>query len=487
MAQVTENLCPKCGQPMTLEANQGMFRCPNGHKRAETLDEASERIRAEGQRPVLPLTFKGKVEQRALSLFESAQVHLWRGNMDAALRALQDAIDVQPEFSDAHLWYARTTTDPKMKREHLERLLAHDPGHLEGLRDLMVLDGKLTPEEAERSRTSDAPILRRADRVESTTETLKCPVCGGMLTVDEVNKRVICKFCGHTAALDATRGGSRESSLGAAMIERRAKGVEWLIGERLQHCQECGAERTIPQGRLSGICPFCNAPAVIVRDAVDSFEQPDRLIRFELDEDAAKDAIRDRLKSADERLYALNTDNKVARAMLEAVYLPFWMFDAQIEVSQTITDNRAPVRRDQVRDFKAYENVRFQEGLIGIGVPAVRSPAPQLVRELGKFNTECAEAYDSRLLATFPAELYSIDFEEASLEARSMATAEMRARHAKSEHRLVEISVFAFVQQMTFSLMLMPVWVGTLIERDGDVRPVLVNGQSGRVVFGSAH
>jgi hypothetical protein len=35
-------------------------------------------------------------------------------------------------------------------------------------------------------------------------------------------------------------------------------------------------------------------------------------------------------------------------------------------------------------------------------------------------------------------------------------------------------------------LVLLPVWVGTLVEADGDVRTALVNGQSGRVALGKA-
>ena len=42
------------------------------------------------------------------------------------------------------------------------------------------------------------------------------------------------------------------------------------------------------------------------------------------------------------------------------------------------------------------------------------------------------------------------------------------------------------VRQMSFTLLLMPVWVITLFERDGDVRPALVNGQTGKVALGKA-
>jgi hypothetical protein len=40
---------------------------------------------------------------------------------------------------------------------------------------------------------------------------------------------------------------------------------------------------------------------------------------------------------------------------------------------------------------------------------------------------------------------------------------------------------------MSFSLVLMPVWIATLHERDGDTRLALVNGQSGQVALGKAN
>jgi len=46
--------------------------------------------------------------------------------------------------------------------------------------------------------------------------------------------------------------------------------------------------------------------------------------------------------------------------------------------------------------------------------------------------------------------------------------------------------VFVSVIQMTFTLLLAPVWIATLLERDGDVRTVLVNGQTGETALGKA-
>ncbi|MEO8396577.1 MAG: Trm112 family protein, partial [Chloroflexota bacterium] len=227
--------CPKCSSPLTLNPDTGMFRCVTcGFKRPETLDEASARIRSRGERPVVTLTQRGEIDLRARTLFENGQDALWRGDKAAAIREFEEAADVQPDFVDAHLWIAKTSDDARLQRDHLDSILAHDPGHVEALRLLLVLNGDLTPEEAQRSRETHTPILRRAaDAVQTNITTLRCPVCGGDLTTDENNGRVVCRSCGHSEPLDASRHASDGAAvLGAALLKRRAQSERWIVGER---------------------------------------------------------------------------------------------------------------------------------------------------------------------------------------------------------------------------------------------------------------
>jgi hypothetical protein len=105
---------------------------------------------------------------------------------------------------------------------------------------------------------------------------------------------------------------------------------------------------------------------------------------------------------------------------------------------------------------------------------------------LGEFELDSMLPYEPNLLAKYPAELYDIDFDEASLEARGRASEQMREENLSSKDSNVDMTVSTMVIQMTFSLVLMPVWVATLTERDGDLRTALVNGQSGRVALSKA-
>ena len=481
--------CPKCDNLLTLSPDTGMFRCSKcGFRRPETLDEASERIRARGERPVVTLTYRGEIDLRARTLFDNGQDALWRGDKAAALQEFKEALEVQPDFVDAHLWIAKTSDDLQVQRDHLDSIMAYDPGHVEALRLLLVLKGELTLEEAQRSRDARTPILKRAtDAVKTSITTLRCPVCGGDLTIDEANGRVACRFCGHTEALDSSRHASDGAALlGAALLKQRAQTVQWIVGERILHCSQCGAERTIPAGRLSTVCPFCGSTQVIQQDALHTIEQPDGLVPFLVSEEQAKAAIRARLDSVGQRIAGLLDDNRIAHAAIEGIYLPFWLFDALAEVSQTRFDRRTPNSHQQMTESRPYENTKFSDGMMSIPVAAVKSPTPALTTQLGEFNVSAAVAYDPKLLAKYPAALYDVDFDAAAQLAQGIVSNHMRQRYGQSDTRNVEVQVFTFVRQMSFTLLLLPVWVATLYERDGDVRSALVNGQTGQVALGKA-
>jgi hypothetical protein len=329
-------------------------------------------------------------------------------------------------------------------------------------------------------------VVKHADApVSTTTETLRCPHCLGDLTVNDATNKVECRFCGYVG--DAPKREADGSDLlVAALLERRAQAVKWVIGERLLHCNECGAERTIPATQLSTRCPFCNSNHVIEQDALGSFEQPDGLIPFKITREEAGALIKERLRGMAERVKGWFDNNKIASASLSGYYLPFWVFDATVQINRTRID-KTPSNDRRRFAAPAYFQQTFNDALYDVAVCAVDSLPEEMTGALGEFHTGAMVDYERDLLAKYPAGLYNIDFDRAALRARSRVTAEMRDRYGQRELTdgdTVTINVFANVQQMSFRLILMPVWVATLLEEDRDTRMALVNGQNGKVVLG---
>ena len=492
-----EKHCPRCGSVMTHDTTAAVFRCKVCGNvldaPRETLEEASARLAARGQRPEVKLTHRGEVDKRALVIFETGQDKLWVDDQPAAIAQFKLALEIQADFADAHLWLAKLAADETTQRDHLGEILANDPGHHEALVRLMALDGRITEAELEDllSRPHEpAPARMAADGVTTGTAALLCPNCGGQLEARD-NGEVVCRFCGQTLDLADLSGLDLAGDLlGAAMLERRARPVRWLIGSRLVHCSQCGAERTLMRDQMSAICAFCGSTHVVVQDALGAFDQPDGLIPFGVGEDAAKAAIRAALKGVGERLRGfVDGGNQVVNAAVAGLYLPFWVFDALVEVTVTAQDKRAGMadqRRLQMGDT-GYRRQTFRDGLTGLFIPAMTSPPRDLLAELGDFDMDTMRPYEPALLATHPAGLYTVEVDQASLDARSIASRRARDRELASASSSEEISVTALPVQMSFMLVLAPVWVCTLTERDGDLRTALVHGLTGDVVMGRAH
>lgn len=476
--------CPQCSERMTLDMATTTVRCKHcGYQPSTGLDDRAAEVRAKGPRPSISISRENEINARAVSLFYTAHDYLFDDKKAEALRALQSAIDIQPDFLDAHLWIAKISDDKAVQHEHLSVILAYNSGHMEATRMMLVLNGRLTPEQAHHS--DHEPVLQTADGpVTTATTTLRCPNCKGDLSVNDATGQVICRFCGY----EGTKPGQSENAgdlLLAALLERKAQPVKWVIGERLLHCNECGAERTLTNNQLSTRCPFCGSNHVIEQDALDSFEQPDGLIPFSITREEASARIKEQLRSFSERVKGWFDHNKVASATISAHYLPFWMFDASVEINQTRIVNKPSSDRYNTAQ-PAYTHNKLSDAMYDLEVCAVQSPVPALTCQLGDYRLRDMVAYNPTLLAKYPAQLYTIEVDKAALEARSLISHHMRARYGVSESREISVTVFANIQQMSFRLILAPVWIAQLIEEDHDRRTALVNGQTGKVVLGKA-
>lgn len=479
-----EMTCPKCGKRMRYDFAQEKILCkacgysPLDAKAAEN----AARPRAE-----IDITHYGEINANALSAFRTGHDYLHNGDKAKAIEAFKRSAYFQKDFVDAYLWLAKLDDDEAVKRKYLSEVLALDSSNPEAMREMMILNGDLTREQAARTHHhNDIRTQQAGQPVGTQTDVLLCPICSGHLTVNDQTGVVECKFCGHKEQRPVNRH-TRSESLSMALMARKAQAVKWVIGERLLHCNECGAERTIPARKLSDECPFCGSTHVIMRDTLDSFEQPSGIVPFTITREAAADSIQKQLKSFTQRVANFFDNNRVKRAVIDGVYLPFWLFDAMLDVTETRT-YKGTTRDSRFAMAQAQTRTTYTDGLNNVPVCAVTSPAKNMTEKLGKFDMSAAVAYEPKLLAKYPAELYNIDFDKASLEARSIASTIVREKRESLEvpGDQYDISIFAMVKSMSFQLMLLPVWVATLTEEDGDIRTALVNGSSGKVVLGRA-
>jgi uncharacterized Zn finger protein (UPF0148 family) len=435
------------------------------------------------------LTHVGTVEPWALTIYHTALAQLERRQWDEARASLRRAVDAQGDFVDPHLWLGRLARTPEERREHYGTVIALLGNHLEAARELMVLNGQLSREEADRSERGEVAWARPDAPILAQGQALRCPQCGGDLSqhVAQAGK-IACRFCGHVLLLDELGQGSGARSLQMAMLKRRGQERVWAISERLLHCNACGAERVLPPDQLSSRCPFCGSNQVIQADSQRTFEQPDGLIPFRIDEAEARAALHEALNSPLERVKGWFINNKVKDMRLRAVFLPFWVFDAHLIIHKTIRDERSVARADQRALQAAYQRQEFHEMAHDVAIFGGETPPQQQVARLSVFDWQAALPYQAERLAGVDAQLYTVDYEAASLLARERMTQTMREKHGYDPDHSdkYSVSVVALVQQMEFRLLLCPFWMAHLLEEDGDRRLALIQGQQGRVALGQA-
>lgn len=487
--------CPQCGGQRTFVVTREKIECQRcgfvmrdaQNKPLPPEPKAAPQTLTHNRReykPIYRITHRGGVESFVEAAYGTAMDAVRRQDWDAAIKALLRCVDYRADFTDAHLWLGRLLEDPAQRRDHLTTVLAHEPTHPEALRDLMILDGEIEQPSADFNEYT-MPELREVNAAVGTkVQKVNCPRCGSpSLTDDEAQGVVYCTSCGHRQ--QKTSGVGRFNSLSAALIKRRSQPIQWLVGERWLQCQSCGSTRTLSSEQLAETCPFCGSKNVIEQDALNTFQQPDGLVPFALTEKQAMANVHEQLKGFGEKLKGFFNTNKVKRAEIEGVFIPFWVFDCVVDVQRTIID-----RRSYDRDYKPLNPYRVEtlpEMENNVLVAGVTSPPRSMTRELGKYRLSKAIAYEPSLITQHAAEIYSIDFDKAAMDAHEIVSTELRSKYGSLNITGdVTVTVTSLMKQISFRLLLLPAWSVTLFEEDGGVRPALVNGQSGKVVLGKA-
>lgn len=481
-----ELICPHCGKRMRYDIEQEKIMCRDCNY--SPLDARMQEVQEQGPRQRVQLSYRGEINRNAMAAFNSGHDYVRQGNNDKALESFKRAVYFQPDFADAHIAIADLVDDEATKRDHLSTVIAYDASNPEALRRLMVLNGRLTPEAAARTYHYNDQRIEHIGQVEAKqNEVLLCPVCGGQLTVWDETGQVECKYCGHIEVRTPSRNVGADL-LSMALLERKAQPSRWVVGERILHCNECGAERTIPARNLTHECPFCGSQHVVQQEPAEALEQPDGLIAFRVSRQQAGEHIKAELKRTRHRIAALFDDNRIASGTLEPMFLPFWLFDAIADVTETRTYTGGDSDMLRLNGQGVVTTTTFTDGMYDVSVCGVTSPSPELIAKLAPFDLKAMVAYQPKLLAKYPAQIYSIDFDKASLEARGIISAAMREKHGRRDtgDERMKITVSSLVKSMSFRLVLLPVWIASLLEVDDDTRTALVNGQTGKVVLGKS-
>lgn len=409
---------------------------------------------------------------------ENAIDAIKEGDIARAKMMMETAKNIDDRFADFWLISAAIAETPAEQEDHLKHVLVYEPNNLVAIEALGILRGELAAD--------DDPPVARDNAAQVELLEIVCPQCHGRLMYRSDDRDVRCNFCG-SAVLDADglprTNIEKPTALAMGMLKRKQRPTDWNIGSRVFTCANCGASTTLSKKSLTNSCRFCQSRQVLQESVRSGLEQPDFIVPFRVNEDNARYAIDEALKSGIRIITRFFAD-PVKEIVLRTAYLPFWVFEGDMSVawSWTNASDRGvyPVLFDNVLYF------------------AAQTPKRRLIENLEPFQLNDAKDYDPRLLASDPAELYSIDVDQASIDVRTqlvkIGKRQARASSITSAPQEMDwngqrknpgrLNLRPQTNYMSYRFGLLPVWVGTLIEEDGDTRQLLVNGQTAKVAIG---
>ena len=390
--------------------------------------------------------------------------------------------------AEAWLWLSQVEEDVAKKRECLENVLVMDPSNALARRGMAILDGKLNPKDVIDDRQPIKPVSPdvapqtasapgQGDRVRRYV----CPKCAGKMVFDPQKRQLTCVACGnHLYEYQAIQQGALvpvvEQDFIAALPTAKAHRWE-LPAERVLKCEGCGATFALPPLQISGACPYCGS-AHVVETVTDELIQPEGVLPFQFDADAALKHIRVWLDQ--QRFRPGDLDERAGIARPRGVYLPFWTFDLGGQMNWN-----ALVAEQQGRDTKWVArdgfHLVYHDDLL---VPGTHSLRNDLLNVMSDFDTKALVPYALDLLADWPVEVYQISMSDASLVARQIALNQAREHtlsHSLAGERVRDLrfNTMGMIIE-TYKLALLPVWVTNYRYKDNRY-PLLVNGQTGTI------
>ena len=437
-------------------------------------------------------------EKKAILWFVAAYLMLRKGERARSAQYLNDLTHLYPSFPDPWVWLSATTDDPAKRIDYLENAVVLEPAHPLARDALAIAQGKVLPKGPQQN-----------GRQKQQIKVSNCPHCGGGLHYEPGASEVVCQYCGRRLVLRESNLINQEARLvGDLQLQRRMEGHTWREVQRILHCQACGAELSMTR-HLAKQCVFCGSTSVLLEDSRQPREQPDGLLPFKLDKEEAGAAIGRAQRSTSHRLKTWWTGQEQVIRDLQAIYIPFWVFDGFVEVRKPMAGwaGGSVLGVDQQNWRGLMGGARssgrlggaFSEAEAGLGrelmvfdnmvFSAMEFPPPWMLKKVLPYELGALVPYEPRLLASWPAALYDRDVEVAVRDAYnamlSAAVWRKRSVVVAQASDLAQLRRTFQITTVTYQLVLLPVWVA-FAQREQDQRLVLVNGQTGQVAFSSS-
>ena len=319
-----------------------------------------------------------------------------------------------------------------------------------------------------------------------------CGNCGSELTWDPDADAMLCAYCQTSVPVPRAEGTIVERPLTDADLAERGYGVE----RRVLRCDNCGASVTLDRSATASSCAYCGSSQVLAQEANRNAIRPESIVPLDVGRATAEQAFKHWIKRLWFRPNAIKKADPTAAIGL---YVPFWTYDCAVHSEwsadagyyyyeteyYTVTVNgKTETRTRQVRHTRWVPAWGRRDDFYNdILINASRGLPENLVLKLGNFDLRALEPYRPEYLAGWRAEEYQRDLAAGWQAALHFVESSQQQRCANDVPGDTQrnLRVRNAVRDASWKHILLPIWV-IHYRFAGKVYPVLIHGQTGRVV-----
>lgn len=319
----------------------------------------------------------------------------------------------------------------------------------------------------------------------------KCPNCGGALSFDSDIQKMNCPYCDSEFDVEALR------ELDDALNHPEEDQMDWETLEESQWqngeqeglcsyvCQSCGGEILCDENTAATSCPYCDNP-VVLSGRLSGGLRPELVIPFQLDKEAAKQALKNHICKKPLLPKVFKTENHIEE--IKGVYVPFWLFDADADGDARYRATRVHTWSDSRYYYTRTTHYSVHRagtlGFSAVPVDGSTKMADDLMESIEPFDVSKAVDFQTAYLAGYLADKYDVTSDSSILRANErIKTSTCRAL----EQTVVGYSGVTPVNQAVklknskVRYALFPVWILNTRYK-GKNYQFAMNGQSGKFV-----
>lgn len=313
----------------------------------------------------------------------------------------------------------------------------------------------------------------------------KCPQCGGVMVYDPKGGTLHCPYCDYREEIAQGQGygGADELDFGSAEDDEHC---DWGVESVSVICKSCGAESVYDARQLSNTCPYCGSNQIV--ESAKKTMAPGGVMPFNITDADAHDKYVKWIKS---RFFAPRAAKTSKAEKFYGVYIPYWTFDAQTRsqyqarygIDRTTTDSKGDshTTTDWYRTSGTYEEFIDDEQVIG-----TERHDNQIISKIQPYNCKENKAYDSKYIAGYAAERYTVGVKRAWEKAKDFIRKHLTnkiesliRRQHNADHADVT-SLDTWYSGVTYKYLLAPLWISSFTFKN-KVYNFMVNGQTGKV------